>query len=431
MIRFLIKGLMRDRSRSLFPVLMVSSGVFLTVILYSVIQGAVSDMVDSNARFETGHIRIMTRAYSEFADQMPNDLALLDISKILKMLKTNYPDMIWTSRIKFGGLIDIPDKKGETKAQGPVLGFGINLIDPESPEISILNLKKAITKGSLPKSKNEILISETYAKNLGVTIGDSATLMASTMYGSMSMHNFKIVGMVQFGMTTLDRTTIIADIRDIRDALDMDDGAGEILGFRKDMVYDDEEMKSKIISLNKVFGIDMQNPQQSEKEFTPIARRLGEQGILELMLSVTNTIMSIIAGIFVFAMSIVLWNSGLMNGIRRYGEIGIRLAMGEPKGEIYRAMILESICIGIAGSIIGTAAGLGISYWMQNVGLDFGSMMQKYTIVMSTVFRAKVTETSYFIGFIPGIFASVIGTMFAGVGIYRRQTSQLFKELEV
>jgi len=190
-------------------------------------------------------------------------------------------------------------------------------------------------------------------------------------------------------------------------------------------------MKSMAISLNKLFSVGTQSSMKSEGEFTPIARRLGEQGILELMLSVTNTIMSIIAGIFVFAMSIVLWNSGLMNGIRRYGEIGIRLAMGEPKGEIYRAMILESICIGIAGSIIGTAAGLGVSYWMQNVGLDFGSMMQKYTIVMSTVFRAKVTETSYFIGFIPGIFASVIGTMFAGVGIYRRQTSQLFKELEV
>ena len=127
-----------------------------------------------------------------------------------------------------------------------------------------------------------------------------------------------------------------------------------------------------------------------------------------------------------------IWSwKNMMNGIRRYGEIGIRLAMGEPKGDIYRAMILESACIGIVGSVIGTAAGLAVSYWFQYVGLDFGSIMQKYTIVMSTVFRARVTETSYYIGFIPGIFASVIGTMFAGIGIYRRQTSQLFKELEV
>ena len=90
MIRFLIKGLIRDRSRSLFPVLMVSSGVFLTVLLYSVIQGAVSDMVDSNARFETGHVRIMSKAYSEFSEQMPNDLAFLNISGLMKTLRTEY-----------------------------------------------------------------------------------------------------------------------------------------------------------------------------------------------------------------------------------------------------------------------------------------------------------------------------------------------------
>jgi len=45
--------------------------------------------------------------------------------------------------------------------------------------------------------------------------------------------------------------------------------------------------------------------------------------------------------------------------------------------------------------------------------------------------RARVTGWSYVIGFVPGLVASVVGTMFAGIGIYRRQTSQLFKELEV
>ena len=120
-----------------------------------------------------------------------------------------------------------------------------------------------------------------------------------------------------------------------------------------------------------------------------------------------------------------------MNGIRRYGEIGIRLAMGEPKSELYRFMILESFCIGVVGSIIGTLFGLAVSYWLQYVGFDFGSMMQKSTLMISSVFRAKVTGTSYYIGFFPGVFASVIGTMFAGIGIYRRQTSQLFRELEV
>lgn len=428
MIKFLIKGLFRDRSRSLFPVLMVSAGVFLTVILYSVLQGAVSDMVDSNARFETGHIKIMTGAYSEFADQMPNDLAIIGTGRIIKELKSMYPGIMWLPRIKFGGLIDIPDNDGYTKEQGPVFGIGIDMTGNDPTEISVLNLDKAVTKGRLPVRSDEILISETYAEKLGVDTGDTATILASTMYGSMSMHNFIITGTVRFGITALDRSTVIADISGVREALDMDDAAGEILGFRKDMLYDDRDMEKIEDSLNKFFG---NSPSEEGKEFAPVAVRLGEQGILKLLLSTSSLIMSIIISVFVLAMSIVLWNSGLMNGIRRYGEIGVRLAMGEPRGNIYRSMIIESVCIGIAGSIAGTAAGLAVSYWLQYFGIDFGSMTQKYSIIMSTVFRARVTETSYYIGFIPGIFASVIGTVFAGAGVYRRQTSQLFRELEV
>ena len=87
MIKFLIKGILRDRSRSLFPVLMVSAGVFLTVLLYSWIQGVVEDMVDVNARFDTGHVKIMTRAYKESADQIPNYLALLGVDNLLEQLQ--------------------------------------------------------------------------------------------------------------------------------------------------------------------------------------------------------------------------------------------------------------------------------------------------------------------------------------------------------
>ena len=59
-----------------------------------------------------------------------------------------------------------------------------------------------------------------------------------------------------------------------------------------------------------------------------------------------------------------------MNGLRRYGEIGMRLAMGESKGQVYRSMIMESIIIGGIGTVIGTGLGLGLTYYMQEVGLD-------------------------------------------------------------
>lgn len=34
-------------------------------------------------------------------------------------------------------------------------------------------------------------------------------------------------------------------------------------------------------------------------------------------------------------------------------------------------------------------------------------------------------------GFIPGVASTILGAMLAGIAIYKRKTSQLFKELEV
>ncbi len=333
-------------------------------------------------------------------------------------------DVIWTPRIRFGGLLDIPDENGETRAQSPVMGLGVDLLGKDTPEIEILNLKKSIVRGRLPQEKNEILISEAFAGKLGVNIGERATLISSTMYGGMAVYNFKIAGMVRFGMVALDRSTVIADIEDVRSALDMEDGASEILGFTPNMMYDEEEMVKLVKDFNGEFS-------KEEDEFSPVMFSLSEQGGLGEYLNLVKSMGGIIVLVFMFAMSIVLWNSGLLNSLRRYGEIGVRLAMGEPKGALYRRTIAESVAIGIIGSVIGTVFGLAISYYLEHVGLDFSSMMQNSSVLIPNEYRARVTTTSYIIGFIPGVLASVIGTMFAGIGIYRRQTSQLFKELEV
>jgi len=50
--------------------------------------------------------------------------------------------------------------------------------------------------------------------------------------------------------------------------------------------------------------------------------------------------------------------------------------------------------------------------------------------MMPSVIRAQITTSAFFLGFIPGLASTVIGTMLSGIGIYKRQTARLFKELE-
>ena len=158
---------------------------------------------------------------------------------------------------------------------------------------------------------------------------------------------------------------------------------------------------------------------------------LVDQNGLGQMLFLSRSAGYLIVGLFVLAMSLVLWNSGLMSTIRRYGEIGVRLAIGESKKHIFMSFIIESIMIGLIGSAIGTLLGLLVSYYLQVVGVDIGPLLKNSKTLYASHIRAKITVTSFYIGFIPGLFASVFGMMIAALGIYKRQTASLFKELEV
>ncbi|MBD3413388.1 MAG: hypothetical protein GF421_03030, partial [Candidatus Aminicenantes bacterium] len=117
MIGFLIKGILRDRHRSLVPLIIISVGVAMSVFMYTYIWGFIDDLTRTNAVYETGHLKVMTRAYKEISDQIPNDLGLTDTDSLIRDMEKEYPGADWTPRIKFAGLLDIPDEKGETRAQ--------------------------------------------------------------------------------------------------------------------------------------------------------------------------------------------------------------------------------------------------------------------------------------------------------------------------
>lgn len=423
MIRFLFKGIVRDRNRSLLPILVVTIGVTLTVFAFCYFKGTMGDIVEFTAKYSAGHVKIMTRAYEENKNQMPNDLALIGAEDLIANLHNDYPGMEFVERINFGGLLDAPDENGETKKQGVVIGMAADLISEDTRELERLNLEGSLRKGRYPEKPDEVLLSDDFAEKLEVGPGDQITLISSTMYGGMTIQNFIIAGTIEFGVQMMDRSGMIADIAGIRNALDMYDASSEILGFLEKSGYDDITAMNVETTFNEKYS-------DSNDEFSPIMTRLRNEGFLAGYWDLIQGFIGILITVFIVAMSIVLWNTGLIGGLRRYGEIGVRLAIGEEKGHIYRSMILEAFLIGIIGSTLGTLLGLGFSFWLQEVGINVGELMKNSKMMMPSVFRAQIKSPAYYLGFIPGVFSVVLGTMLSGIGIYKRKTASLFKELE-
>ena len=424
MIKFIIKGILRDKSKSIIPIAVISVGVMVTVMMSGFLEGIFSDVINQNAKLDTGHVKIMTKPYAENKEQLPNDLALLEINELIDSLNLNYPDLIWTPRIKFGGIMDVPDASGNTKSQGPGMGLAMSIQNKESGELQRLQLKKSLNKGRLPERSGEIILSDDYATKLNISPGEKITFFGTTMEGSMVFQSFEMTGTVRFGSPLMDKGTFIIDISDAQNMLDMENGTGEILGYFKDNRYDDQ--KALIISEN--FNTKFN---ESKDEYAPMMLTLKDQNGLRESLDMGDAFSGIFIFIFILAMSLVLWNTGLIGGLRRYNEFGIRLALGESKNNVFKLLLIEASVIGTIGSIIGTILGVIFCYYLQEVGIDISEDTANSTIIMPSVMRAYVTPNLFFIGFIPGLFSMLFGTALAGRGIYKRETARLFKELEV
>ncbi len=424
MIKFIIRGILRDKSKSIIPIAVISVGVMVTVMMSGFLEGVFSDVINQNAKLDTGHVKIMTKPYAENKEQLPNDLALLGINELIDSLNLNYPDLIWTPRIKFGGIMDVPDASGNTKLQGPGIGLAISILSEESGELQRLQLNKSLKKGRLPKRSGEIILSDNYATKLNLSPGEKITFFGSTMEGSMVFQSYEMTGTVEFGSPLMDKGTFIIDIRDAQNMLDMENGTGELLGYFKDDKYDDQKALVIAENFNAKF-------QESKDEYTPVMFTLKDQNGLRESLDVGDAFSGIFIFIFILAMSLVLWNTGLIGGLRRYNEFGIRLALGESKNNVFKLLLIEASVIGLIGSIIGTSLGLVFCYYLQEVGIDISKDVANSTIIMPSVMRAYVTSDLFYIGFIPGLFSMLFGTALAGRGIYKRETARLFKELEV
>ena len=483
MIRFLAKGLVRDRSRSLFPLLAIIITVTLVIFGIGFMEGAMNNFLQSTAVISSGHVKVVTKAYKKESNQLPNDLALFDIENIIQTLSDMYPDYFWSPRITFGGLLDVPDENGETKEQAPVFAFGLDFFSEKSRQVEIWELEKCLISGRLPKDRDDALVSTKLAKQLGIGSGSSITLIGSTMDNAFTTYNFNVVGTFNLYKGQTDRQMMLVDISGARQALDMEDAASEILGYHNSLYYHDEEAttirkhfnitysdsiaqilrneeskdilsymngwneintieKSKLPQQrsNALFDNQMYDNSEEWGElsvedpsiYTPTMVALRDDSQLATMVDFSTVALGVMAGIFLVIVMIVLWNMGLMNGLRRYGEIGLRLAIGESKGQVYRSMVNEAVLIGFVGTLIGTIFGISLTYYVQEFGIDYSEAINQLstTMVMPNVFYAKVTPELYYIGFIPGVLATVLGTMLAGLAIYKREMSQLFKELE-
>lgn len=432
MIRWMIQGILRDKSRSLFPFLIVTVGVALMIGLLGFMDGIFMNLIDTTAHLDTGHLRFVNKPFYEEEHLNPLDRALVAQKETRKWLEANGdPRIEWSPRIRWGAILDVPDEQGNTRSQTPITGIALDLLDPQSPERGRMNLQASVIAGRIPEESHGMLVGYQLAETLGLNPGDTVTLLGQTFDGGLATDNYTVSGLIRFGVTAMDKKMVLIDLADAQRTFYMDDMVTDWLGFLpKSVPYEDYEIIKREIQQRLPEWLK-HPPASWQADDMPIILSIMDQRNIGEITRKFELISGVIIIIFTFLMVLVLWNAGLLNSIHRYGEMGLRLAMGETHKHLVGSLVVEAFAVGVLGSIAGCVAGGLVVYYLQEVGVDMGDAMAKSGLMISDVARGRLSVEGFVRGIVPGMTASVAGSFIASLAIFKRSTANLFRELEV
>jgi len=431
MIRWLLKGIWRDKTRSLFPFLVISVGVTLLIYLLGFMEGTFAGMIDMSAQLDTGHLRFVNKPYYDEEHLNPLDRALAGQKETLQWLRNNSdPRIEWSPRIRWGAIMDVPDEIGETKSQTPVMGVAIEMLDKNSTERKRLDLEKSVIAGVIPSHAKEMLVGYKLAEALGLSLGDTVTLLGQNFDGGMATDNYQVVGFVRFGLAAMDKKMALIDLVDAQQTFYMEDMVTDFLGFLpKSVGYKTYDQLKQTIK-DHLPALKQNPPREWASDDAPLILSVLDQRNLRELSVKFELVDDVVIGVFTFLMVLVLWNAGLLNGVHRYGEMGLLLALGETHKKLIALMMLEALMVGVLGSAFGCLLGGSLVYYLQEVGVSTHGIFETSGLMMSDTIRARVSLDAFVFAVIPGVTASVLGNLIANLAIFQRSEANLFRELE-
>jgi len=391
--RIAFRNIFRNKRRSILTGLSIAVAVMIAVYLWSLIVGIMDDLFDNMIRLTCGHVRILNTDYVKRERMMPLEANIPDYLAVGKAVAANPNVTLTVGRIKFGVLLEHQD---ENK---PVIGVGIV---PEN-ESQISHLDQKIIEGRMIKSgQEEMNIGIILARELGLKLGDTLTVVTQTAYGSISAMNLKIVGIFSFGVQSIDKTTFYIPLDKAQPLLDLDNAVTEIFIYVKDKDKAPEVVKEIKASLDQVYS----------GKYTTKAWQ--DQEAIFFWMTIARNAYGFLYFLVLFLASFTILNTMFMSVLERTKEIGMMKALGMKDRQVMGVILLEAMLIGAIASFIGAVWGSGVAYYLATKGIDFTATFEKMGTVnfpLSYVYRAVFSWGIIFFGFCMGVLFSVVAAI--------------------
>ncbi|MFJ6984932.1 MULTISPECIES: ABC transporter permease [unclassified Streptomyces] len=294
---------------------------------------------------------------------------------------------------------EVRGARGVKAAEGTVFSTSVTVVDADKDSLSPTsggptivgswNSQDArtmkITEGAAPKGADQVMVDADTADKHHLKLGDELGVISA-----VGTHTAKISGIAAFQVTNPGAAIFYLDTPTAQKTLVGAAGVFTNVNVTAAAGVSDAQLKKNVVA---ALGTDVKV--QTAKEVSDANQKdVGE------FLNVIKYAMLGFAGIAFLVGIFLIINTFSMLVAQRTREIGLMRAIGSSRKQVNRSVLAEALLLGVVGSLVGVAAGVGIA-----VGLM--KLMSAAGMNLSTD-DLTVAWTTPVVGLVLGVVVTVL-----------------------
>jgi putative ABC transport system permease protein len=376
------RNLWRHTRRTIFLGVALAGVTALLVLLMALTAGIKGTMLRSATTLSSGHLNVGGFFKVTAGQSAP---LVSDYAKVLDVVKKVVPDLDFVVQRGRGWARVVSDTGN--------LQSGINGIDIKDEP----NFKQVINvvSGNIEDlaQPNTMLVFEGQLKKLGVKVGDAVTISAQTPRGSNNTIDCRVVAIAK-DVGLLSQWSVFVPTQTLRDLYQIrSDATGVLQIHLKPRALDhlpqmaghlrnDLEKAGYRVMENDPrafwFKFEVVNREEWTGQKLDVTTWEDEinflQWTLQLLQWLTRALMWVLLAIVVVGIMNTMWIA-----VReRTREIGALRAIGMQRNSVRRMFMLESLLLGLGGTLAGALIGSGVAGLLNNSQLSIPQGMQLF-----------------------------------------------------
>jgi putative ABC transport system permease protein len=348
MRRVALKGMLTRRLRVFLTALSIVLGVAMVTGAYTLTDTMLRAADDLSTAAYDGTDAVVT-ARQEFVTDPDDGFAKPSVDATVLDRVRQQPGV----EVALGSITEqarLTDDKGKTIGSGPYFAGGIDARDGAAAErLTPFRL----TDGRYATGPGEVVIDKGTAEKQGLGAGESIRIAASG-----PARDFRIVGVARFGSVDSIGTATLA-LFDLR-------AAQEIYG--KQGRFDEVLVAGKPGTDPAALRADLRQALGGDASvFTATEQDRYTLGGLTDFLGILQKILLAFGLVGVFVGAFIIFNTLSITVAQRTRELALLRSIGASRKQVMRSVMLEALVIGVAASLVGLVAGVGIAKGLQGL----------------------------------------------------------------